>query len=119
MHYTKPPGRPRVTTANQDLQITLSAIEDPWKSIADIKSYLDLDISERLTKNKLFSYVALQKTKLSPMYRACRRCFSEYYLDFNRWERTVFVDESTFQSYQTCKTFEEQYVQMIDCMGIK
>jgi hypothetical protein len=133
MHHTNPPGRLRKTTDDQDFQITLSSIEDPWKSIAEIKSYLDLDIlnsiiSQRLTESKLYSCVARQKTKLSPMHRACRKRFAERYLDFNRWGRTVFVDESTFQSCQAWNTlvrrpigcaYKEQYVQMVENTGRK
>ncbi len=96
MHHTKPPGRPRKKTADQDFQITLSSIEDPWKSIAEIKSYLDLVISnsiisQGLTEGKLYSCVARQKTKLSPMHRARRKRFAECFLDFNGWGRTVLL----------------------------
>ncbi len=62
------------------------------------------------------------------MHRACRKRFAECFLDFNGWGRTVFVDESTFQSCQTWKTlvrrpigcaYEEQYVQMVENTGRK
>jgi hypothetical protein len=60
------------------------------------------------------------ETFLSAGYKAQRLQFANSYRDFNEWERTIFVDESTFQSGRSYRAlnmrpigtaFHEEYIQ--------
>lgn len=126
-------GRPRITTSQEDWNILLSATEDPFRNLLQIREQTGIDISlqtysRRLTENKLFCRVAKQRPQLTGPIRARRLQFAESYLEFQSWDRTLFVDESTFQSgaaYQELArrprgcAYEDQYVQPINKSGRK
>ncbi len=95
--------KPKATTEEQTLLINLKAIEDPKIKLHDIKSSLDLNcslqtISNRLRENGLKCRVARVKEHLSAGHKARRLQFANDHLNFNFWDRTIFVDESTFMT---------------------
>ncbi len=124
-------GRPRSTTADQDFDILLAAIENPFRKLNDIKEYLHSflsrpTISRRLLENKFFACVARKKEFLSAGHRAHRLQFAENHINFDQWHRTIFVDESTFQTGSAVRTlvrrpirtaFDERYIKTVANSG--
>jgi transposase len=103
------PSRPRKTTAQQDQAIALAAINNPFMTREHIRHQIDINfcleiISKRLNESKLFARVARIRVSLSAVHRAYRLQFAEQFANFNRWDRTVFVDEATFQTGHAVRT---------------
>lgn len=131
MHVAKRSGRPPATTVNQNLEIALCAIEDKSITRQEIKHNLDINVSlttitKRLNEAKLYCRVARKKAFLSAGHKARRLQFSFNYRDFNEWDRTIFVDESSFQSGRSYKAlirrpigtaFHEEYIQKTTYSG--
>jgi hypothetical protein len=72
-----------------------------------------------LRENKLISCVARKKESLSAGHRAERLEFAHEYLNFDEWDKTIFVDEACFQTGHRVRTlvrrpigcaFDEQYI---------
>ena len=102
-------GRPRVTAIDDDLNISLQAIENPRLTRAQIKDKCELNcglstIGKRLNESGLFCRVARIKEHLSAGHKARRLQFAENHLNFPFWDRTVIVDESTFMTGHAVKT---------------
>jgi transposase len=96
-------GRPKSTTEHEDLLINLHAIQNPKATLKKIKFEANLGchtstIGKILRKNKLFCRVARIKEHLSPGHKARRFQFARENLNFNFWDRTVFVDEANFMT---------------------
>lgn len=120
----KPIGRPRATTVDEDLGITLNAIENPRITNAEIKAKCGLDCSSvtvgrRLRENKLYCRVARIKEHLSIGHEARRLQFTQDNLNFEFWDRTIIVDESTFMTGHAVRTlirrpigaaYDERYI---------
>jgi hypothetical protein len=87
-----------------------------------------MTITKRLKEAKLYCRVARKKAFLSAGHKARRLQFANSYRDFNEWERTIFVDESTFQSGRSYRVlirrpigtaFHEEYIQKTAYSGRK
>ncbi len=72
-----------------------------------------------MRENKLYSCVARKKESLSAGHRAERLEFALEYLNFDEWDKTIFVDEACFQTGHRVQTlvrrpiscaFDEQYI---------
>jgi hypothetical protein len=61
-------------------------------------------MSRHLRENKYYACVARVKQFLSPGRRAYRLQFAEQHINFDQWDRTLFVDESTFQTGSAVRT---------------
>ncbi len=117
-------GRPRKTTPEQDYAIRLAAIENPRITRAETKDQLNIDlsldyISKRLNEWGLYSRIARIKEALGVGHRAYRLQFAQEFANFDQWDRTVFVDEATFQTGYAVRTiiwrpmgtaFQNQYI---------
>ncbi len=91
----------------------------------EIKHNLDINVSlititKRLKEAKLFCRVARKKAFLSAGHKVRRLQFANSYRDFSEWKRTIFVDESIFQSGRPYRAlvrrpigtaFHEEYIQ--------
>jgi transposase len=104
MEKKKNPGRPRKTNFDDDVYIGLVAMENPRVTRREIREELGLfnvsldTISKRLNESGLYARVARIKESLSVGHRAARLHFANQFLNFDQWDRTIFVDESTFQT---------------------
>ena len=86
------PGRPKLTTTEDEFNILFAAVENPFRKLNDLSK----TTISRLRENKYYACVARAKEFLSPGHRAYRLQFAEQYINFDKWDRTLFVDESTF-----------------------
>ncbi len=75
-----------------------------------------------MRENKFYACVARKKESLSAGHRALRLHFAEEYINFDQWDRTIFVDESCFRTGSAVRTlvrrplrtpFDEHYVKTI------
>jgi hypothetical protein len=102
----------------------LAAIENPRITRAETKDQLNIDlsldyISKRLNEWGLYSRIARIKEALGVGHRAYRLQFAQEFANFDQWDRTVFVDEATFQTGYAVRTiiwrpmgtaFQNQYI---------
>jgi transposase len=131
MNKVPNPGRPKLTTTEDEFNILFAAVENPFRKLNDIKEYLGTylsktTISRRLRESKYYACVARAKEFLSPGHRAYRLQFAEQYINFDQWNRTLFVDESTFQTGSAVRTlvrrplrspFDERYLKTVANSG--
>lgn len=127
----KSPGRPKTITSELEYEIILYTTENPRATLSQIKLNLELDVSEmaiskKLKANDLSCRVARRKLSINGNQRACRLQFVNNYIDFTEWNRTIFVDESTFETcYKTRElvrrptgsAFNEKYVTNLQKTG--
>ncbi len=83
-------------------------------------------ISRRLRENKFYACVARAKEFSSPGHCSYRLQFAEQHINFNQWDRTLFVDESAFQTESAIRTlvrrpprspFDECYLKTVANSG--
>ena len=75
----------------------------------EVKYDLGLDcststISRRLKSSKLVCRVARIKESLSAGHKARRLQFSQDNLEFRHWDKTIFIDQATFETGAAYKT---------------
>jgi hypothetical protein len=124
VNVIKQRGRPRATTSEEDLNISLHAIQKPSITSNEIKTEAQIDccrmtVGRRLRESKLFCRIARIKEHLSAGHKARRMLFAENNLNFAFWDRTIIVDESTFMTGHKTRTlvrrpiataYEEKYI---------
>lgn len=114
----KSPGRPKTITSELEYEIILYTTENPRATLSQIKLNLELDVSEmaiskKLKANDLSCRVALRKLSINGNQRACRLQFVNNYIDFTEWNRTIFVDESTFETCYKTRELEGQLAALL------
>ncbi len=87
----------------------MAAIENPRITRGETKDQLNIDlsldyISKRLNEWGLYSRIARIKEALSVGHRAYRLQFAQDFANFDQWDRTVFIDEATFQTGHAVRT---------------
>lgn len=100
------PGRPRVTSTEDDARILAHIRDHPFTNAAATKERATVDsslttIRRRLHKEGLHHRVPAVKEKLTAEHRAGRLRFAEQYVDkdLDFWARVIFSDETTFYSH--------------------
>lgn len=97
-------GRPRITTANEDLQLAELLRQHPFKSIVEARQNINFPASlktarRRIRETELRNRAAANKTYLTEENKRQRVMFAQQYVHQpNMWDNVVFSDEKTFQS---------------------
>jgi hypothetical protein len=93
-------------TPEQDYTIRLAAIENPRISRTEIKDQLNIDLSQDyISKRQRVGFIfknILNKSGVG--HRAYRLQLAQEFSNFDQWDRTVFVDETTFQTGNAVRT---------------
>jgi transposase len=124
LNIKKSSGRPRATTNEEDLNISLHAVHNPFILRQEIETKCELNvslntISKRLDDSRLFTRVARMKEHLSAGHKARRLQFAQNNLNFQFWDKTIIVDESTFMTGHAvrtlvrrpiCMAFDQKYI---------
>ncbi|KAK3893585.1 hypothetical protein Pcinc_002650 [Petrolisthes cinctipes] len=103
---TRPrPGRPRVTTPQQDAAIYATSVRTPFKTAITLTRELDLPCSIRTTRKRLLEAglpcrVPARKPSLTADHKAQRLQFAERYAgrDLEFWRSVIFTDVTSFSS---------------------
>ena len=98
-------GRPRITSPNQDRDISLMASRDPFTNATKIRETLAIPVSnstirERLKEADLKCRTPATKDVLRPEHKQARMNFATEHVekDLDFWGRVIFTDEKTFSS---------------------
>lgn len=96
-------GRPRATTEREDRLILKMQKKDWSISSPNIKSELDLQVSEKTIRNRLHekglrSYWSVRKPMLSDKNRKARLAWAKVHVTWKPedWSRVIFSDESPY-----------------------
>jgi hypothetical protein len=126
-------GRQRVTTPDDDLNMVLAAMEDPFRTLSQVRDLLNLDISiktisKRISESGLFSRIAAKKGLLTEQHKQRRLEFANQFVNWpiDNWFHTICVDECTFcttneglvRVWRPLGTrFDEKYLQYVNRSG--
>lgn len=126
-------GRPKITTANEDLQLADFLRQNPFQSVIRARQETHFPASlktarKRIRETELRSRSAANKIYLTDENKLRRVMFAQQYVNQhnNMWDNVVFSDEKTFQSchngrlrvYRPLGTrYNEQYVHRYNQSG--
>lgn len=126
-------GRPRITTANNDLELTNFLRENPFDTVVSARQETFFPASlktarRRVRETELRNRCATNKIFLTDENKLQRVLFAQQYINepANIWDNVVFSDEKTFQScnnghirtYRPSGTrYDERYVHKYNKSG--
>lgn len=98
------PGRPRITTAQQNNAMVEYLKENPFSTAVRASALQNIPYRtalRRIHENGLGNFVAAHETKLTDEHKRARMNYCQYMLDvFNveNYHKIIFTDEKTFRS---------------------
>lgn len=100
----KPPGRPRITTAQQNQEMAQYLRDNPFSTAikaAALQNVPYFTATRRIRESGISAHIASREIQLTDQHRRERVRFARYMLDdfgVDNFEKIIFTDEKTFRS---------------------